>query len=382
MSLANVNVIRYGQLTALITSFIQNPPKKGCLGIIGAPGTGKTAGVEGICKLLNEKLSYLALPLYTPGDILGAAWEKDGKTVFLPADVLDEDAVIFLDELPNADRSMQNIANRILLDHELNGRHFTKAMIFAGNPTACSEMADPLPNILVNKSVLFEVDYRAEDFLAYATGPMRPNLHPLVPAFIAETKEAYLQVKDWTPLKHGGVPTPEVGSPFPSPRSYEALSGMLYRIDGGLDLTAFDAAYATLGAVAGKAFGDYAVCFVYLPSIRKILNGENEQFPEKALMGGVALLPLQMMVMFGCLGAASDKEEFQNATKWIFKQVEAGILTKDLVRAYASYCRHGAHKEYYREVLQKYAKTAYTDPKQLVAFLKDIMESTAEVANF
>ena len=377
------NIIKFDQVASVVKDFILNPPKKGCLGLIGAPGIGKTQGIEDAVDAANKNISYIACPLFTPGDILGAAWEKDGKTVFLPTEALSEHNVIFFDELMNSDRSMQNLANRILLDGELNGRRFPQARIFASNPTTCSALSEPLPNILVNKSILFNVDYRWEHFIQYVTGPLRPKIHPIVAAFIAETKDQFLQVKDWTPLKHAGVATPEVGSPFPSPRSYDLLSTLLYRIDAqSVDLSTFDAAYATIGAQAGKSFGDYAVTYKYLPRLSKILTGDYQDFPDTALQGGQALLPLQMMAMFGLLGAAEDKTQFTHAVAWIFAQTEKGVLTKDLIRSFAAYCRQGSHKEYYRDVLQGYAKKHMKDPKLLVAFLKDIMESTAEVANF
>ena len=380
----HANVLKFGQLAGLVKDYIQHPPKKGCLGLIGAPGIGKTQNIETTADDLNKKLSYVACPLYTPGDMLGAAWERDNKTVFLPTEVLDEDAVIFFDELANADRAMQNIANRILLDGELNGRRFKQAKMFASNPTSCSEMAEPIPNILVNKSLLFQVDYRWDDLMSYIVGPQRPNVHPIIAAFIAETKDQYLQVKNWTPLKHGGVDEVEIGTPFPSPRSYtDLLSDALYRIDRGLDcITVFDAAYASIGSVAGKAFGDYAVTYKYLPRLSRILMGEHQDFPDTALQGGIALLPLQMMAMFGLLGAAENKNQFGHAVAWIFEQTNKGTLTKDLIRSFAAYCRQGAHKEYYRETLQGYAKKHMKDPKELVAFLKDIMETTAETAQF
>jgi hypothetical protein len=378
------NILKYSNLQGLIKDYIQHPPKKGCVGLIGAPGIGKTAGIESMADDLNKKLSYVACPLFTPGDVLGAAWEKNNKTVFLPTEALDEDAVIFFDELANADRSMQNIANRILLDGELNGRRFKQARFFASNPTSCSEMAEPIPNILVNKTNLYTVDYRWDDMISFITGPHRPNIHPIVAAFIAETKDQFLQVKDWTPLKHGGVATPEVGMPFPSPRAYcDLLSDALYRIDRGLtEITVFDAAYASIGAIAGKAFGDYAVTYKYLPRLSRILAGDYQDFPDSALQGGVALLPLQMMAMFGLLGAAENKAQFGHAVSWIFEQTNKGTLTKDLIRSFAAYCRQGVHKEYYRETLQGYAKKHMKDPKELVSFLKDIMETTAETAQF
>lgn len=388
-ALLPTNIIRYSQLTGIVRDFIKHPPKKGCIGIIGAPGIGKTQGIEDAAHEAGKGISYIAAPLYTPGDLLGAAFpigidapETHGKTKFLPTEVLEEGNVIFFDELPNADRPMQNIANRILLDAELNKRRFPEARIFAGNPPECSEMADPLPNILVNKAFLFQVDYRWDDFIRYATGATRRNIHPLVVAFINETKDRYLQVKDFTPTKHAGVATPAVGSPFPSPRSYDLLSELLHRIDRGLDMEIFDAAYSTIGSEAGKAFGDYAVTYKFLPKLSDVVTGKGGEFPAPAMNGGVVLLPLQMMSVFGLIGAADGKTQFRHGVEWLFEQFNKGTVTKDLVRSFWTHASGSHHKEYAREVMQEVAKKLMKDPKALVEFIKDVLDATAKVSGF
>lgn len=349
-----LNVIKFDKIQSLIREVISNPMDFGCVGLCGSPGIGKTQVIEDTCAKLKKGLSYVNCNLVSPGDLLGAAFPSSDRTrtEFLPTDMLDENNVIFFDEIANGSRELMNLANRVLLSGEMNRRRFKEARLCAYNPTTVSEMAEELPTILVNKAMLMVVDYRFEDFLRYALGEGYKKIHPGVAAFIAETKDAYLQVKDYTPLKHDGVATPAPGTPFPSPRSYELFSGMFKRVEtGALDLNSYEVAYSTIGGEAGKKLADYLVCSKYLCSTQKILSGTDEDFPEEAFVDGALMTPIMYMQLYNILAGISGKREMESAAKWVFTKSKAGVMGTETLKVFATALQESRFKDSFASVV-------------------------------
>jgi len=353
------NVIKFSQVSSLVKEIVAHPMDFGCVGFVGAPGVGKTQVIEDVCAAKKKALSYINCSLVGPGELLGAAFPSEDRryTDFLPTRMLDEESVIFFDELANGSRELMNLANRVLLSGELNGRRFKQARLFACNPTTVSELAENLPTILVNKAFLEVVDYRWDDFNRYALNEGHKKIHPGVAAFIQETKDACLQVKDYTPMRHDGVEAPEPGNPFPSPRSYELFSGMMRRIESGaLDLTSYDAAYATVGAVAGKKLADYLTCAKYLPKTPKILAGEDEIFPEEAYIDGNVMTPIQMMTLYNIMAGIQNKTEMAAGSRWLFNQVKHKVLGTELLKTFAAALQESRFKDVFPAVVGEVGK--------------------------
>lgn len=349
-----LNTLLFSQVASLIKEVMAHPMDFGCVGLCGAPGIGKTKIIEQTAEKLNKGLSYINCTLVSPGDLLGAAFPSQDRkyTDFLPTRMLDEKNVIFFDELANGSNEIMNLANRTMLDGDLNGRKFKEARFFAYNPTSVSELANELPSILVNKAALFVVDYRHDDFLRYALNEGHKKIHPGVAAFIAETKGAYLMVKDYHPLKHDGVDLPAPGSPFPSPRAFELFSNLYKRVESGaFDLNTYEAAYATLGGVSGKKIADYLVCAKYLPKVSKILAGTAEEFPEEAFVDGSVMTPIAMMTLYNILSATGNKTEMENGSKWLFEMVKKNTLGTELLKTYSAALQESRFRDTYATVV-------------------------------
>ena len=349
-----LNTLQFSAVASLVKEVMANPMDFGCVGLCGAPGIGKTKIIEQTAEKLGKGLSYINCTLVSPGDLMGAAFPSADRkyTDMLPTRMLDEKNVIFFDEIANGSREIMNLANRTMLDGELNGRRFKEARFFAYNPTTVSELSEELPTILVNKAAIFVVDYRHGDFLRYALNEGHKKIHPGVAAFIAETKDAYLSVKDYHPLKHDGVATPVPGTPFPSPRAYELFSNLYRRVESGaFDLNTYETAYATIGGEAGKKLADYLVCAKYLPKVSRILSGATEEFPEEAFVDGSVMTPIAMMTLYNILGGISNKSEMEKGSKWLFEMVKAGTLGTELLKTYAAALQESRFKDSFATVV-------------------------------
>jgi hypothetical protein len=379
-----LNVIRFDKVQNLIREVIGNPLDFGCVGLCGEPGIGKTQIIEDTAAKLKKGLSYVNCTLVSPGDLLGAAFPSSDRkyTEFLPSRILDENNVIFFDEIANGSNEVLNLANRTLLSGELNGRRFKEARLFAYNPTTVSEMAQELPTILVNKAAIFVVDYTSEDFLRYALGDGHKKIHPGVAAFIAETGERYMRVKDYHPLKREGVALPTPGSPFPSPRALELFSSLYKRVEmGSIDMTSYEVAYATLGAEAGKKLADYLVCSKYLCSTQKILAGNEEKFPEEAFVDGALMTPIMYMQLYNLLASINDKRGMENAAKWVFTQTKQEIMGTETLKVFATALQESRFKDSFASVVGGVGKEILGE-KQFSQFMIGAITRDLNAAKF
>lgn len=379
-----LNTLKFSELFATLKDYISHPPRTRCLGILGAPGTGKTDGVEAAAELMGKPLSYVNAPLITPGDLLGAAFPSPDRqwTDFLPSRLLMEDSVLFIDELPNSNHATMNAMNRVLLNGELYGRRFREARIWAGNPSTTSSVAEILPEILINKSTIFVVDYQYSDLLDFALNAGSGRLHPVVAAFIAETRNRYLQVKAYTPYQLEGVATPAPGDPFPSPRSYENLSDDLRRVEARrVPFDVYRAAYATIGAEAGGAFGDFYTVAEYLPSVQRILAGSNPRFPEAAFVDGKVITTLQIMCLYSILAAVQDEAELSSSCRWVFHNVKIGLFGQELLRTFTTVLMNSRFKDKFTTVCCEVGMTIF-GKDQYQKFVSDLIRQDVEVGAF
>ena len=366
MANANIvlNTLKFSQVASMVKEIMAHPMDFGAVGLCGAPGIGKTQIIEDTAAKLGKGLSYVNCTLVSPGDLLGAAFPSADRkfTDFLPTRILDESNVIFFDELANSSREILNLANRTLLSGELNGRRFKEARFFAYNPTTVSTMAEELPEILVNKSAIFVVDYRAADFLRYALNEGHKKIHPSVAAFIAETGEAFLHVKEYHPLKHDGVGLPTPGSPFPTPRAYELFSNLYKRVESGaFDISTYEAAYATVGNEAGKRMADYLVCSKYLVSTPKIFDGSMPEFPEDAFVDGNLMSPIAYMSIYNMLGAINSKKDMEESARWMFTMSKKNIIGTEMLKVYAQALQESRFKDTFVQVVSTVGKDVLGD---------------------
>ncbi len=91
--------------------------------LVGPAGVGKTDVMKQIAKETGRDLVILILSQMEPGDLIGMPDRKDGKTVFLKPEWWPENgnAIIFLDEINRAHRSIRAAIMQLLIDKRING---------------------------------------------------------------------------------------------------------------------------------------------------------------------------------------------------------------------------------------------------------------------
>lgn len=384
----HINVIKFNQLLPILKDQIEHPSDMGVLGLIGAPGVGKTAIIRQAAKECGTDLSYVNAGNVTLGDLMGCAMPDKAftNTVYLPpAELLNPDLPLFVDELTNfSDRGVACALSNLLLEGHIPGHkaRYNKARFYACNPPAFSDLAEDIPRILVNRGPIYMVDYDYQDFINYALNAGAKRVHPFVAAFVQETKNKYLFVKDFTVGKKDGVSMPAPSSPYPTPRAMELFSDRLWRMERGLPTTAYDEAYACLGSESGKAAGDMYAVYQYLPRVSDILAGKRADFPTKAFQPGTdkVLGPLQMMAVFGILGSSEDAEQYTHGCEWLFDQLKKETVGRELLRTFSDASRTSIHKGYCTDVLNKLGSKAMG--KEWVNFLVGSLRASKEAANF
>ena len=382
----SINIIPFRKLQPIIMDWMQHPAEIGCMGLIAEPGIGKTSLWRQCIRDLALKGSYFNAGMMSLADLLGCATpnQEFTHTLFLPHMEFDPEGHVLVDELTNApDRGTFTGLSNLLLEGRIPGHPHTynKSRMFACNPTGTSDLAEDLPRILVNRSVLYGIEYEYTDFLNYALNEGVRKIHPVVAAFIQETRDNYLHVKEWTPNKKAGVDTPAPNSPFPTPRAYELLSDRLWRMERGVPTSVFEEGYATVGEVAGKHFGDYYSVAKYLPKVSNILDGQAEDFPQAAFKSGKVLGPLQMMVVFSLLASAQDQDQFVNGCTWLFAQLKKETVGRELLRTFADAAKDSIHKSYQHDVLNALGSKAMGG-KEWTGFLLGSLKSAKEASNF
>jgi len=128
----------------------------------GAPGTGKTASFESLCRSMGAECFTLVASQNEPSDVGGLPmFDGDGGMRYaLPDWLMKADevarggkiAVVFLDELTTCPPSVQAAMLRLVNEHEVRGYKLHKDVVFvaAANPTECAaggyDLAPPAAN--------------------------------------------------------------------------------------------------------------------------------------------------------------------------------------------------------------------------------------------
>ena len=376
-----VKTITIPEMKGLLRSLLLHPPKTGATGFCGGPGIGKTSIIEQVAQEVGIGLSVINAGLVGLGEISGVVFpEMDSqRSVLYPSKLLEPSRATFIDEFSNADLSIFKAFSNLLVNGVIPGHPapYSQARLFAYNPAGVSDLAHNIPTIVRNRADIYEVQYDADDFIAYAFG--RPEFHPVVIAFIMEFKDSMLQVKDFTPTKTHGAEIPDVCDGFPSPRAYEVLSDRLFRIETEeVTVPVLNTAQAILGPT-GKAFADYYRMREYIPSIPKILKGDKVPFPEAAMqtLGSGKRKPYVQVVYMTCiyaLNAAKEITEFRNFIQWIFSHMADGTLDKELLLTLTKLSELSIHSKYTLDTLVAAGK-ASLGAKEFKDFLQVLIKS-------
>ena len=131
----------------------------------GPPGVGKSASVKQIGEALGYKVLVLPLQLMEPNDLLGYGIVESGRTKFCPpswVDELNENTILFLDELSQVAPETQRAALRLIWDRAIGLKSYEFKIVGACNPPETDSLALELPNTIRTRVV--HLDFEVENF--------------------------------------------------------------------------------------------------------------------------------------------------------------------------------------------------------------------------
>lgn len=237
---------------------------------IGPPGCGKTAIVESLAgpefPVITENVALCSLATFN-GILMGM---PDGTVNRIPdsrfSPLFEGPGCLFLDELDKAPQAIQVLALRLIQNRELAGRRLHPGVVIlaAANPTDDGG-AWGVMGPLTNRVTIYHVTPDLEGTLEILRQKDPAGL-PVV---------AWLKASDTLYVK----PSVE-GSPFPSPRSWEAVYDLLVAKEAGKCEKFSQAVYGTVGEPVGLEFMAY-LDKLDIPSIEEVLGGKWSVDPSR-----------------------------------------------------------------------------------------------------
>lgn len=209
----------------------------------GAPGLGKSEVIEQIAKSQNRPVIDVRLALWDPTDIKGIPYYDANSSSMvwappaeLPSDP-DSNAILFLDELPNAAPSVQGSAFQLILNRRVGQYVLPDGVdiVAAGNRQSDRGCAYKMPTPLANRFIHLNIKPVFDDWLEWATENF---VHPDVVGYVSFAKQDL----------HNFDPKSQSMS-FPTPRSWFFVSELIKDEDLGVDSP-------TLATLVSGAIGD------------------------------------------------------------------------------------------------------------------------------
>lgn len=313
--------------------------------LLGPPGQGKTSIVEHLSEELPEvdgmplRVVSFRLSQSDPLDIKGIPYligteerekdkDREGEGVkrcsFAPPSIFPligdkgkEFVVIFLDELPQAPPTMQNLAanliDGVVGDHRID---FKRCFICAaGNRVTDGSAAFSIPRNVVNRLVILEVVTALDEWVDWA---IAHDLHPAVVGFVKAHPSEFNYLPD---------DKKDIGKvvQFASPRSLERLSALLQGRGDAFLLS--DLGVAMIAGTVGEGMGAKFVAFLKKFRtnwcVEKILAGEVKETPtESDLIYSLVLSLAYYVKNLPSLRkreglSEKDKETLLNALEWV-----------------------------------------------------------------
>jgi hypothetical protein len=274
----------------------------------GSPAVGKSSVVQQIAKDFGLKLIDLRLSQCDPCDLLGFPHvdKERHKASYVPMSTfpLTTDKVpegyngwlLFLDELPLADRGVQKAAYRLILDREVGEfkLHDKVAICAAGNLETDNAMVEEMSTALQSRLVHFEVKVDREIWLEWAGAN---GIDHRITSFV-----------NWKPeLLYNFKPDSEDRT-YASPRTWEFSNRLLKTIDleshEGLALLA-----GTVGEGVAREFISFSRIHNDLPTIDQIIrNGDTLVVPSD---------PGTLFALSGAIGAHATEENVTALMKFV-----------------------------------------------------------------
>lgn len=262
--------------------------------IWGPPGIGKTSIVFQAGDTLDYDVYELRLGEHDPVDLRGMPVPvlvmKDGTEIylnqqskdgvdtkevdmgvtkwFIPGFLAfgDKPAILFLDEMNQADRAVQKVAQRLVLQHKIGDYTLPPnvVVIAAGNREVDKSFVQKMAAPTLNRFLHYEVGVDVDGWLDWAENN---GIHPMVTAFI-KFKPDYLFVFD---------PRSNEKS-FPTPRTWEFVSDVL---NHGMWVGLYHTIQAAVGKGAAIAFKAFMDVHADIPDINSIfVSPDTAQLPS------------------------------------------------------------------------------------------------------
>lgn len=233
----------------------------------GHPGIGKSALIRKIAEDYNLKLIDLRLASYEPVDFTGfPIVNKDaGRSSYLPFDTFplvgDEIPkgysgwLLFLDELPAADRSVLKAVYKLILDRMVGQHklHDNVAIVAAGNLESSNAIVEEIGTALASRMIHYELRVDYQPWIEWATNN---GIHRYITAFI-----------QWKPEMLYKFDPKSIDDTFPCPRTWDFASRFVQQRENDLrDPILLHNLAGTIGEGTAREFLGYCQVFGSLPS--------------------------------------------------------------------------------------------------------------------
>jgi hypothetical protein len=190
--------------------------------VSGPPGIGKTAIINDVAKDLSMTAVTLIAAQMDPTDIKGIPALIDGKMVWVAPEQLKAMAntILFFDEIPNADPSVQNSVQQLIHDRKCGELelHPNTRVVAAGNRVTDRAGAGKLTSAISSRFIHVELQPCWKEWTKWGAqdrGDGSPVINPMVLAFTHYRPELF----------HQFDPNKET---FPCPRTVHTLSDLVY----------------------------------------------------------------------------------------------------------------------------------------------------------
>lgn len=287
--------------------------------LIGGAGLGKTSNVQQIVEENEWMLYILSLAQFDAAELGGVICLVDGKAERVMPHWLRklwemsencEVVVLFLDELPQAPVSNQNVAAQIINERRIGEFKLPDncAIVAAGNRTSDRAGTNTMPSHLKDRLMFLEIEADLEDTIAYF---MAHKVHEDVTGFLRARPE-FLHKFD------------RDANASPSPRSWDRVATIL---EWGLDpVCEAEAISGQVGRAACADFLGYRKLKANMPDLDKIISNPDS-----------AEIPSDAMVLYALAAGLAHKMNQSNAgniikyLKRLDQQEFAAFAVKDAV---------------------------------------------------
>lgn len=247
----------------------------------GPPGVGKSQAVRQIANEIGAAtgkqvhVTDVRLLLFNPIDLRGIPTANADKTlaVWLRPQIFQMNPseqvvnILFLDELSAAPQSVQAAAYQITLDRVVGEHRLPEncIVIAAGNRTTDKSVAFKMPKALANRLLHIEVE---GSFSAWKHWAIRSGIHEKVIGFLS-FRQTFLM----------GFETSSEDLAFPTPRSWEMVSGLLKGVDGDVEKM-YPLIAGIVGTEVALEFRTWVKVWNTLPSMEDIFDGKQPKLPS------------------------------------------------------------------------------------------------------